>query len=155
MRCDLVSHQLDAERAYLYAHEAYAEDEHQPDLLSPRKLEGNDKGDGQEKDHKVSDDVGVRVSDFDGYAEAFPFNRPVPDGLEGDAVDEGGDHHPDVACHYDDQDDIVADARPAYQEEASVQQQDRYLGAGEAGCVEQHGVPCFLNAGRVSSVPVP
>lgn len=97
--------QLDAEGGALHAHETHTEDEHQPDLLSPGKPESDDEGNWQEENHKVGDDVGVRVADLDGQAEALPLNCPVPNGLEGDAVNEGRHQDPDGAGPDNGQDD--------------------------------------------------
>lgn len=72
--------------------------------------------------------------------------------MERDAVDEGRDKDPSATGSDEAQHDVVADARPSEAEEASVQQQDGQLAAGEAGGVEKEAVPFFLDAGVVVSL---
>ena len=85
--------------------------------------------------------MGDRISHLDRQAEAFPLDCLIPDSREGDAVDEGRDDDPYAAQGDNNEDDIVADAGPAHQEESPVEQQDGYLGAREAGGVQKCGVP--------------
>lgn len=111
--------------SHLHLQEAHAKDEKQADLLPPSQLEADDKGDRQEKDHEVGDDVGICIPDLDFKSNALSFDRLVPHSLERDAVDEGCDEDPDAARSDESQHDVVADARPTQAEEASVQQQNR------------------------------
>jgi hypothetical protein len=88
--------------------------------------------------------VSVRVARLDVEAEASPLDPLVPHGLEGDTVYKGRDDDPDAAGGDDSQDNVGADARPADEEEAPVEQQDGDLAAREADGVEEEGVPLFL-----------
>ena len=92
--------------------------------------------------------MGIRVPNLDGHGEeTFSRDRLVPYGLERDAVDEGRDEDPGATRGDERQHDVGANTGPSQAEEASVQQQDGQLAAGEAGGVEEEPVPFFLEAG--------
>lgn len=52
-------HEWAAALSQKHLHEAYAKDQKQANLLPPSQSEADDKRDGEEKDHKVGDDVGI------------------------------------------------------------------------------------------------
>jgi hypothetical protein len=94
----------------------------------------------QGEDEEVGDDVQNAVALRDGRSQTGPADGPVPEGLDGDALDEVADEDPDATGQDDAEHDAQGCVVCSVQQKAPVEEEDRQLREAKARAVEQEAV---------------